>query len=93
MADVEAMEEVIRTAADDPRDAPAAQEVQEDLLVVYQGLREIYGDDIDLLGRPTEPDVDRAKICELSASFYDRVLELPEGSPGRIIRYLFSDNE
>ncbi len=66
--------------------------MQPDLLLVYEGLRAAYGEEVDLLGDPTKPDVDREKICALLTSFYDNVLELPDTSGGRIIRYLFSDS-
>ena len=56
-------------------------------------MREIYGEDVDLLGTPTDPGVDQGKICALLTSFYGGVLELPVGSGGQIIRYLFSDSE
>lgn len=92
-ADIAALAEVIRTAAGDPQPVPTADDVQADLMIVYQGLREVHGEDIALLGNPTAPDVDRAKICDLLTAFYGEVLELPEESGGRIIRYLFSDNE
>jgi hypothetical protein len=93
MAELAALAEVIRSAGSRRRDVPTAEDVQADLLIVYQGLRETYGEDVDLLGNPTGPDVDRGKICALLTSFYGNALELPDSSGGRIIRYLFSDNE
>lgn len=92
-AEIAALAEVIRAAGSRRQEVPTAEDVQADLLIVYQRLRETYGDDVDLLGKPTAPDVDRGKICALLTSFYGNALDLPGSAGGRIIRYLFSDNE
>lgn len=92
-AELAALAAVIRAAGSNPRSVPTAADVQADLLLVYQGLRDAYGEDVNLLGDPTAPDVDRGRICALLTSFYTNALELPDSSGGRIIRYLFSDSE
>jgi hypothetical protein len=85
-----ALTEVIRAAGANPQEIPTSEAAEEILGPVYVTLRELHGDDLDMLQMADQPGVDKEKVCTLIRSFYGQILELPTESSGTVLRYLFS---
>jgi len=82
------MSEVIRSAAEQPTPQPAADTVKDSLAEVVNGTYEQFGADAQMLGHVEDPRVDRAKVCAVTAGFYDRVLRLPPERASALIRVM-----
>jgi hypothetical protein len=80
--------EVIRSSAEEPVKAEPAGVAQEKLGPVVQALAEEFGDDAQMLGNVAAPGVDRAKVCAITISLYDRILKLPEADAAMVLRSL-----
>ncbi|MBC8025645.1 MAG: DNA gyrase, partial [Steroidobacteraceae bacterium] len=61
---------------------------QEKLVPVVQALAEDFGDDAQMLGNVAAPGVDRGKVCAITISLYDRILQLPEADAAMVLRSL-----
>lgn len=80
--------EVIRSSAEEPVKAQPANVAQQKLGPVVQALAEEFGDDAQMLGNVAAPDVDRAKVCTITISLYDRILQMPEADAAMVLRSL-----
>jgi hypothetical protein len=80
------MGEVIRSAAEDPVELPAAEEVKDNLANVINATYEEYGVDAQMIAHAGEPGVDRARICTITISVYDRILRLPPADSSALLR-------
>lgn len=45
-----------------------------------------YGDDILMIARPDDPEVDKSKVCAITISLYDRVMALPPHEAADLMR-------
>ena len=80
------MSEVIRTAAEAPVELPAAEEVKDNLANVINATYEQFGTDAQMIAHAEEPGVDRAKVCTMTLSIYDRILSLPPAQSSALLR-------
>jgi len=84
------MANVIGTGAENPQKLPNENEVINEVLLVVANLYEIYGDDVQLLENPQDPEVDKNKLCLLTIASYKEVLQLPKSKSAQVLRYLYS---
>jgi hypothetical protein len=82
------MGEVIRSAAEAPVPQPAAAAVQDSLGEVVNGTYQEFGADAQMLAHADDPRIDRAKVCSITISFYERVLRLPPERASALIRVM-----
>jgi hypothetical protein len=80
------MGEVIRSAAVAPVALPSPDAVKENLANVINATYEQYGADAQMIAHAEEPGVDRAKICTITLSVYDRILSLPPSESSALLR-------
>lgn len=80
------MSEVIRSAAESPQPMPAPEAVKDNLASVINATYEQYGSDAQLIAHAEEPGVDRAKVCTITLSVYDRILNLPPAQSSALLR-------
>ncbi len=80
------MGEVIRSAAEKPEPLPAAEAVKDNLAKVINGTYEQYGADAQMISHADDPRVDRAKVCTITNSVYERILSLPPAQSSALIR-------
>jgi hypothetical protein len=83
---LDAMAEVIRSAAEQPVALPENALVQDKLAVVVNGIYEQFGADAQMIANAEDPRVDRAKVCAMTISLYERILAWPPGDSAAIIR-------
>ena len=89
-ADLAALADVIRTAAEQPQPEPDQKKGEESLKWVMNAFHQTHGDEALLLRDPFAPGIDKGKVCRLIASFYKEVLNLPKEEPGMVLRYMLS---
>jgi hypothetical protein len=80
------MGEVIRTAAEDPIPLPEADTVKDNLAKVINETYEQYGTDAQMIAHAEDPQVDRAKVCTITLSVYDRIMSLPPADSSALLR-------
>ncbi len=80
------MGEVIRSAAENPIALPAPDSVKDNLANVINATYEEYGADAQMIAHAEDPRVDRAKVCTITISVYDRILRLPPGDSSALLR-------
>jgi hypothetical protein len=80
------MGEVIRSAAESPVELPSPDAVKDNLANVINATYEQYGSDAQMIAHAEEPGVDRAKICTITLSVYDRILNLPPAQSSALLR-------
>jgi hypothetical protein len=83
---LELMGEVIRTAAEDPIPLPEADTVKDNLAKVINETYEQYGTDAQMIAHAEDPQVDRAKVCTITLSVYDRIMSLPPADSSALLR-------
>jgi hypothetical protein len=83
---LELMGEVIRSAAEAPVPLPEAAGVKEDLASVVNATYDQFGSDAQMLGHADDPRADRAKVCVITISVYERILQLPPPQASALIR-------
>ena len=83
---LELMGEVIRSAAEDPEPLPPPDTVKDNLATVINGTYEQYGADAQMIAHADDPRVDRAKVCTITLSVYDRIMSLPPADSSALIR-------
>ncbi|HEY6125399.1 MAG TPA: hypothetical protein VIV63_12175 [Steroidobacteraceae bacterium] len=83
---LELMGDVIRSAAEDPTPLPPADSVKDNLATVINGTYEQYGSDAQMIAHAEDPRVDRAKVCTITLSVYDRIMSLPPADSSALIR-------
>jgi hypothetical protein len=89
-ADLVALAEVIRTAAEQPQPLPDAETADVLLKKLMNNFHASRGDDALLLRDPFAPDVDKKKVSMLIASLYREALNLPQEESGQLLRYMLS---
>jgi hypothetical protein len=80
------MGEVIRTAAEDPAPLPEADAVKDNLAKVINETYEQYGADAQMIAHADDAKVDRAKVCTITLSVYDRIMSLPPAASSALLR-------
>jgi hypothetical protein len=80
------MGEVIRSAAETPVQLPDAEAVKDNLANVINATYEQFGADAQMIAHAEEPGVDRAKVCTMTLSIYDRILALPPAQSSALLR-------
>jgi hypothetical protein len=83
---LELMGEVIRTAAEAPLPLPDPETVKDNLAKVINETYEQYGSDAQMIAHADEPNVDRAKVCTITLSVYDRIMGLQPADSSALIR-------
>jgi hypothetical protein len=86
------MAEVIRTAAEKPVPLPDEGQAKEDLARVINEIYEQFGADAQMLAHSADPRVDRAKVCTITLSLYERILRLPPTQASAVIRTMTQVN-
>ena len=80
------MGKVIRSAAENPVALPDNSEVEENLARVINETYEEFGADAQMLAHSTDPRIDRARVCTITLSLYERILRLPPDQAAAVIR-------
>lgn len=92
-ADLAALAEVIRTAAEQPQPLPNAETGDALLKNLMKEFYASQGDDALLLGDPFAPGVDKKKVSKLIASLYREALDLPQEESGLLLRHMLSEKK
>ena len=88
--DLVALEEVIRTAVQQPQPLPDPAAAETLLKSTLSQFSQVYGEDTLLLKDPFAPGIDKGKACSLIAALYQEVLKLPERESSLVLRYMLS---
>jgi hypothetical protein len=80
--------EVIRSSAESPVPLPDAQAVQDKLADVVNATYEQYGADAQMVAHVEDPRIDRAKVCTITLSLYERVMAWPPADSSALIRVM-----
>ncbi len=88
--DLVALEEVIRTAVEEPQPLPDLAAAETLLRRTLSQFSQDHGEDTLLLKDPFAPGIDKGKACGLIASLYEEVLKLPERESSLVLRYMLS---
>ena len=83
---LELMGEVIRSAAENPTPLPDPAAVKDNLAKVINETYEQYGADAQMIAHADDPQVDRAKVCTITLSVYDRIMSLPPADSSALLR-------
>jgi hypothetical protein len=78
--------DVVRTSAESPVPLPERAAVQDKLAALVNGIYEQYGTDAQMIAHAEDPRVDRAKICTITLSMYERILAWPPADSSALIR-------
>jgi hypothetical protein len=89
-ADLTALAEVIRTAAEQPQAVPSSETGDALLTKLMNKFYSSQGDDALLLQDPFAPGVDKKKVSKLIASLYREALNLPQEERGLLLRHMLS---
>jgi hypothetical protein len=82
------MGEVIRTASENPAALPDTGDVEDNLARVINETYEEFGPDAQMLAHTTNPRIDRARVCTITLSLYERILRLPPAQATALIRVM-----
>jgi hypothetical protein len=85
-APLDLMAAVIRSAAEKPAPPPDPEGVKDNLAGVINGVYEQYGADAQMLAHAEDPRTDRATVCTITISLYQRILQLPPDKASELIR-------
>jgi hypothetical protein len=80
------MAEVIRSAAEDPQPPPDPEAVKDNLARIIDQTYELFGADAQMLANASDPRADRAKVCAITNSIYERILQLPPATASDLLR-------
>jgi hypothetical protein len=83
---LELMAEVIRSAAEDPQPPPDPEAVKHNLARIIDETYELFGADAQMLANAGDPRADRAKVCAITNSIYERILQLPPATASDLLR-------
>ena len=83
---LELMGDVIRSSAESPSPLPPADSVKDNLAKVINATYDQYGSDAQMIAHAEEPNIDRAKVCAITLSVYDRIMSLPPAEASELIR-------
>jgi hypothetical protein len=82
------MGEVIRSASENPAALPDTSDVEDNLTRLINETYEEFGPDAQMLAHTTDPRIDRARVCTITLSLYERILRLPPGQASALIRVM-----
>jgi hypothetical protein len=85
---LEELANLISSSAEDPGRPATQEQIQNRLVPIVTDLQAQYGDALAMLSNPAGPRVDRAKVCSMTISLYDRILRLPPFEAGSLMRGL-----
>lgn len=85
---LELLGEVIRSSAETPSPAPDPERVKDVLANIVNGVYEQFGSDAQMVAHAADPRVDRAKICTITLTLYDRIMALPADTGIQLMRIL-----
>jgi hypothetical protein len=80
------MADVIRTSAESPVEVPARFRVEPLLGPVINDIYAQFGENTQLISRAEEPGVNRATVCAVSVTLYEKVMRLPPADAAAVIR-------
>ena len=80
--------EVIRSSAESPVPLPEPQAVQDKLAGVVNAIYEQYGTDAQMVAHVEDPRIDRAKVCTITLSLYERIMAWPPADSSALIRVM-----
>ncbi len=80
--------EVIRTSAESPVPLPDPATVQDKLAEVVNATYEQFGADAQMVAHVDDPRIDRAKVCTITLSLYERVMAWPPADSSALIRVM-----
>jgi hypothetical protein len=83
---LDVMAEVIRSSAEAPQALPDPATVQDSLSQVANATFDQYGVDAQMIANAGDPRIDRAKVCTMTLSLYDRILARPPADASALIR-------
>lgn len=83
---LEAVAEVIRSAAESPVALPEGDAVADKLAAVVNATFEEFGADAQMIAHAEDPRVDRGKVCTMTTALYERILAWPPSDAAAIIR-------
>jgi hypothetical protein len=87
---LELMGEVIRSAAENPEPLPDPESVKGNLAAIINATYEQFGADAQMLAHAEDPRADRGKVCAITLSLYQRILQLPPADASALIRTMAS---
>ena len=90
LAELSAIAEVLRTAAEDPQDQPSVQEGERLLLTQAEKLHGRYGDSVMLLAQTSHQDTDKPTICRMYRSMMNNIMSMPAEDSSMLLRYLLA---
>lgn len=90
LAELDAVAEVLRTAAEDPQDEPDAKEGESLLLSQAEKLHSRYGDAVMLLAQTSHQDSDKSTICRMYRSMMGNIMNMPGDDSSTLLRYLLA---
>jgi hypothetical protein len=85
---MELVAEVVRSSAESPVARPAQSEVEGPLAEIINATYATYGTDAQMVAHPEDPRIDRARVCEITTSLYERILALPPDTGTKVLRYM-----
>jgi hypothetical protein len=80
------MAEVIRSAAENPAPPPDTEKVKDNLASIVNAVYAQYGADAQMLAHAEDPRIDRSRVCTITISLYERILQLPPADASDLIR-------
>lgn len=89
-ADLDALADVIRSAATAPQPVPKEAEVAQDLQLAVNALVARHGQDVAMLQNPAAPGVSKAKVCAMTIDMGNSILAMPPQRSGKLWRHLAS---
>lgn len=87
-ADLDALADVIRTAATAPQPVPTEAEVVQDLQQAASTLVARHGQDVAMLQNPTAQGVNKSKVCAMTIEMGNGILAMPPQRSGKLWRHL-----
>jgi hypothetical protein len=89
MRDLQVSSDLIQSAAGKTRAPLSEAEVSDDLQAVVSQLLTTYTPaDLQALGAPQDPNIDKRKVCEVTSAVFSQASSLPAPNGARLIRYL-----
>ena len=83
---LELMADVIRTSAETPVPVPDRARVEPLLAPIINEIHAQYGENTALLSRAEERGVNRAAVCAISVTLYEKVMRLPPADAAAVVR-------
>jgi hypothetical protein len=86
-----AFRQALIVSTDLDRPVPEQLQIDPDLKAVFTKMRQQFGDDADLLDKDMLEPSEYKRFCEITVSFYQEAMRLPEGRAAGLLRYLYSE--